>query len=202
MNFTWRETTSADLKLFNDWHRQAKIKNNQYDNISVFLTDTALLGNFIDNITSSFPERLKAITALLNDVPVGVVVAYIRNQPKLDNIVTFEAIAVNPELTGKGIGTAMIFDVVKNSEKIFNYNPKVIRAVVNASNYASKKVFKKNNFEIYNDDGSRGKGFYELKRAISELDKRGDSDLAGFRQQILEVIKLAKLQQNLNNKKR
>jgi len=37
MNFIWRETNGEDKKIFNDWHKKAKLKNNDYDNISVFL---------------------------------------------------------------------------------------------------------------------------------------------------------------------
>ena len=147
MNFTWRETTEEDINTFNAWHKQAKLKNNSYDSLSVFLTDTALLGKFITDLMKIMPERLRAITATLNDVPVGVVVAYIRNTKELDNVVTFETVAVNPALQGNGIGTAMIFDIVKNSEQILNTLPEYFFAAIDKDNKASRSAFENNNFE-------------------------------------------------------
>lgn len=199
MNFTWRETTDDDKKLFNNWHKLSKLKNNEYDGISVFLTDTALLGNFIDRITSSYPERLKAITAILNDVPVGVVVAYIRNEPKMDNIVTFEAIAVNPELTGKGIGTAMIFDVVKNSEKILASLPDYFFASINKNNKSSRGAFENNGFIT---DYVEHFDYYSYRLEKERYSELKDKPNVKFQKFVEETMFAAKLDKNNKNIKK
>lgn len=200
MNFTWREITDEDLKIFNNWHKMAKLKNNEYDGISVFLTDTALLGNFIDRITSSYPERLKAITAILNDVPVGVVVAYIRNEPKMDNIVTFEAIAVNPELTGKGIGTAMIFDVVKNSEKILASLPDYFFASIDKDNKPSRGAFENNGFETDEIEHFDYYSYYLEKQKYIALKDKPNVKFQKFVEETMFAAKLDKNNKNIKKK--
>ncbi len=199
MNFIWRETTSEDKQLFNTWHKQAKLKNAEYDNISMFLTDTALLGNFVDNATATFPERLKALTATLNNEPVGVVIAYIRNEPGLDNIVTFESIAVNPSLQGKGIGTAMVFDVVKYSNKILGALPEYFFACIEKDNVRSKKAFTNNGFET---DGVEHFDFYSYYLEKQKYELLKDRPNAKFQKFVSDTIKAANLEKNNKNNKK
>ena len=193
MNFIWRETNGEDKKNFNDWHKKAKLKNNDYDNISVFLTDKTLLGNFIDNITTSFPERLKALTATLNSVSVGVVVAYIRNEPNLDNVITFEAIAVNPEFQKMGIGTAMVFDIVKNSDAILKDIPEYFFACIDKDNASSEAIFTKNGFKT---DKIEHFDYYSYYLDKSDADLLKDKPEPSLDLAIKETLKLAQLQKN------
>lgn len=194
MNFDWRKSTPEDFELFNNWHKVAKLKNSNSDRISTFLTGDALLGTFIKKSILRGSDNLKSITATLNSKAVGVIVAYVRQKnSEVDAAITIEAIAVNPEFIGRGIGTAMIFDVVKNSDKILGITPDYFVAAVDSDNKSSCGAFENNGF-------SAGKaGCFKMRRYLLEKERYPelrDRPNEKFVQFVHEVMSMAKLEKN------
>lgn len=172
MNFKWREFKESDVSVFNDWHTYA-IKNSApiQDGISKYITPTNfLLGDTINEMADEFCDdsvRLYSIVSLVNNKPVGVVLySKIKSENSNDVCkVEIEAIVSNPKLKGCGIGTAMIFDMVKNREKLFGGKVETIIAKIERSNLPSQKAFSNNNFDKFNHPTNQR--FFEYKNDVS-----------------------------------
>lgn len=152
MNFTWEKTEEKDFETFNKWHMEAIFKaGKEQDPITKYLAPkTILLGNVIKMLTGEKSDlKWESITAKLNGVAVGFV-AFSR-ETKLENNVpilqlNIEVIAVDPSCVGKGVGTAMIFDIVKNKEKLFGLKIHKFSTKIERENRPSQNAFLKNGF--------------------------------------------------------
>ena len=144
MNFEWKQTTEQDLEQFNNWGKKdLKIQR---------FVDGKNLGNkileMVENISyDSGVFRVRSVYD--NDVLVGVCVVIINKATKKSrNTLTLYNIVVNPELQNKGYGCAMMFDIVKNCEQIFNFKPMVIKSYVHKQNVASNKMHVNAGFKL------------------------------------------------------
>lgn len=144
MNFEWKKTTEQDLEQFNNWGKKdLKIQR---------FVDGKNLGNKILDMVGSLnfdqsPFKVKSVYS--GNVLVGVCVVIINKATKKSrNTLTLYNIVVNPELQNKGYGCAMMFDIVKNCEQIFNFKPMVIKSYVDKQNVASNKMHVNAGFEL------------------------------------------------------
>lgn len=144
MNFEWKQTTEQDLEQFNNWGKKdLKIQR---------FVDGKNLGNKILEMVGSLnfdqsPFKVKSVYS--GNVLVGVCVVFINKTNKKDrNTMMIYNIVVNPELQNKGYGCAMMFDIVKNCEQIFNFKPMVIKSYVDKQNVASNKMHVNAGFEL------------------------------------------------------
>ena len=152
MNFTWEKTNEKDFETFNIWHTEAIFKaGKEQDPITKYLAPkTVLLGNVIKMLTGEKSDlKWESLTAKLNGDAVGFVVFSREN--KLENNfpilqLNIEVIAVNPSCVGKGVGTAMIFDIVKNKEKFFGLKVDKFSTKIERENSPSQNAFLKNGF--------------------------------------------------------
>ncbi|MBR2467886.1 MAG: GNAT family N-acetyltransferase [Clostridia bacterium] len=155
MNFVWRNATKEDCLEFNKWGELAfvqgqneQVKQGAY-NINRYLNADRYggLGVIVRQYIGSeeFPDKyFFAKTATVDDQIVGMTVVY---KHENENVLECMAIAVNPNLHGKGYGTAMIFDIVKEQKKLFNVEEECeITAHIDKSNIASQTAFAKAGF--------------------------------------------------------
>lgn len=185
MNFEWRDITREDCVEFNRWCNidELKVKTpasiKGVENLNKYLHSNSYggLGNmvlmFINTIGGADDMYLK--TATIDNKPVGFVLVNndLKPMPTLECMI----FAVNPELQGKGYGTAMLFDVVKHPDLIFNVENCKFVSYVNKTNVASQKAFTKVGFVKNNS------WFKEFKNIITvpaneqfTFTKNGDED--------------------------
>ena len=149
MNFDWRRTTEEDLQEFNKWHESVKGTNK--DNITKYIGEKPLGENVLDLVKDLNCDNTsyRARSIYYNNELVGVVVAIIVNKSRFSHReLRIHNLVVNPFVQGKGIGTAILFDVVKNCEQIFNFTPSKITSSVAKSNVASNKAHQNAKFKI------------------------------------------------------
>lgn len=177
MNFEWTRTTKKDCEEFNKWNNPDELKFkedkvlNNVKNLNKFLNADKAggLGSVLVNYIGGDAYSLNNFfvkTARLNNEIVGVMAAYFNNESG-SNVLECQIYAVKPELQGKGYGTAMLFDMVKNTEQIFGISNTKFVAYVNKNNKASIKAFEKNGFK--KDDDWLKKSGIDLKPKTLEF---------------------------------
>lgn len=143
MVFEWRQPTKEDINLFNDWHSTLIKQSLNLDPITKFITSKdVLLGETIEAFDPS-----TILVAVYENSAVGVVMFSIKNSKiSKQKILEIEAIAVNPSLANRGIGTKIIKELSHNTEILCGQKINLISALIEDSNISSKKLFLKNNF--------------------------------------------------------
>ena len=192
MNLTWSNTTKYDCVEFNKWsnvnnfeHKTQKVVTgvqniNKYLHANRYGGLGVLLRQFV-NYQEFTNEDYFVKTATDNKKIVGVTVAY-KHENK--NVLEWMVIAVNPELHGKGYGTAMVFDIVKHHKKLFGLNEDCeIIAFINKENVASQTAFKKVGFVKNNKKFEKFEGLiptndqYTLKPKVIVRSKKEVNEL-------------------------
>ena len=169
MNFEWRKTNRYDIKKFNAWHENALNagKNSNASLVKKYLGQKEpLLGSVVltltDNLNSKY--HTKSFTATFNGKPVGFVVCSVRDIENSKNKqLQIFGVTVNPELVNNGIGTAMIFDIVKFREKFFNAKISVVTTAIKNNNVFAKGAFKNVGFEPEKEPKQKSFSFYQLE---------------------------------------
>ncbi len=192
MNLSWRNTTKYDCVEFNKWSNAFNFEDKPQrvkdgvKNINKYLSADryggfgVLLRQFI-NYQEFTNEDYFVKTAIDKKRIVGVTVVY-KHENK--NVLECMIIAVNPELHGKGYGTAMVFDIVKNHKKLFGLEEQCeITAFINKENVASQTAFKKVGFVKNNKVFAKFEGLvpqndqYTLKPKIIVRSKKVVDDI-------------------------
>lgn len=171
MNFEWRKTTKNDIKKFNNWHTKV-LEAGKKDNASLvkkYLSDKEpLLGSTVltltDNLNSKY--HTKSFTATFNGEPVGFVVCMVNQNLKSESKrLHIYGVTVNPDLVDNGVGTAMIFDIVKFREKFFDANINLVTTTIKNNNVYAKGAFSNVGFEKVKEENPKQKSitYYQLQ---------------------------------------
>lgn len=170
MNFEWRKTNKNDIKKFNEWHQKA-LSATKKDNASLvkkFLGDKeVLIGSTVLTLTDNLNPKYhtKSFTATYKGVPVGFVVCMVNENLKSESKrLHIYGVTVNPEYVNNGIGTAMIFDIVKFREKFFESKINVVTTTIKNNNVYAKGAFNNVGFEKIKDENKyKSISYYKLE---------------------------------------
>ena len=146
MNFVWNKSNKEDYKKFNSWHQTLNDKygENKNNYTKYIASSGCLIGDLLEVICEDSPVT-DCYTALQNGTAVGfsmITVDVVDGKYVAD----VEVLGVNPDIQTKGIGTAMVFDIVKGCKTITKKPVSKITAKIHETNLASKRVFEKNYF--------------------------------------------------------
>ena len=180
MNFNWNISNEADFKEFDKWI----INNNN------FLKDRKL-SEVISNTINGCVRPCYCATAKIKKEVCGFVLISHNFNEKPVKQAMIDLIVTNPKLSNNGFGTAMIFDVVKNCEKIFGFKPEKINALVNVTNNSSKKIFLKNYFTDLKQNEAKLSDFdyYDFEKILKDENLTEDKVFKKRAKQVIKQVK-------------
>ena len=149
MTFEWKPSTHQDFEEINKWHKYLlEHYGNENAYTSYLTSEGVFLGDLVESVSENNPPLLNTSTchsAFLNGELVGFSLITIFKEKGGVNA-DIEVLAVKPTSQAKGVGTAMIFDLVKNREQILGLHIDSFTSQIHESNKASTRVFEKNGF--------------------------------------------------------
>ncbi len=214
MNLIWQDTTKYDCVEFNKWSDEANYINSSQSvrdgvkNINKYLHANryggfgVLIRQFV-NFQEFTADDYFVKTAIHKNKIVGVTVTF--KHPN-KNILECMVLGVNPTCQGKGYGSAMVFDIVKDHVKLFGLTETCeITAFIDKENVASQLAFKKHGFVKTNKQFKKIEGItpvneqYSLEPKIiiqtkQELDRKDKIKHEKNQQHIVNVIAHSKVQ--------
>lgn len=150
MTFEWKPSTHEDFEEINKWHKYLLERFGNENAYTAYLTsEGVLLGDLVESVSENNPPLINTSTchsAFLDGELNGF--SLITLFQKGDEVIAdIEVLAVKPTSQSKGVGTGMIFDLVKHREQILGLHIDSFTSQIHESNKASTRVFEKNGFE-------------------------------------------------------
>ena len=176
MNFEWQLAKSADFAEFNNWHEFLLDKFGEQNAFTNYLTSPdILIGDLIEAVITPTKKQTQILTRCFTARLNGELVGFVMVTQKENNI-DVEVLAVKPTIQAKGIGTAMIFDLVKNREQILGFNAESFTSQIHDSNTPSKKVFERNGFSNIDSKPGVKEAFMQYKLLTTHIDNKEKVD--------------------------
>ena len=149
MNFKWKPSNHEDFEEINKWHKYLLKHYGNENAYTAYLTsEGVLLGDLVESVSENNPPLINTSTchsAFLDGELSGFSLITISEEGG-KVVADIEVLAVKPTSQSKGVGTAMIFDLVKNREQILGLHIDSFTSQIHESNKASTRVFEKNGF--------------------------------------------------------
>lgn len=179
MTFEWKPSTHQDFEEINKWHKYLlEHYGNENAYTSYLTSEGVLLGDLVESVSENNPPLINTSTChsvfLDGELSGFSLITIFEESGKV--VADIEVLAVKPTSQSKGVGTAMIFDLVKNREQILGLHIDSFTSQIHDSNTPSKKVFERNGFSNIDSKPGVKEAFMQYKLLTTHIDNKEKVD--------------------------